>query len=126
MTIHSSFLLGGPDAYDRYRDWRLDVDNMSYEELLELGDKIGYVSTGLREEEILRCLRKMKHSILDSLPPNLSAGMEWKCSICQEEYEVEDEVGKLECGHGYHLYCIKQWLMQKNACPVCKVAAAEY
>lgn len=53
------------------------------QELLELGDRIGYVSTGLREEEIVRCLRKMKHSILDALPPHLSAGMEWKCSICQ-------------------------------------------
>eukprot|EP00268_Persea_americana_P042689 TRINITY_DN4274_c2_g1_i1.p1 TRINITY_DN4274_c2_g1~~TRINITY_DN4274_c2_g1_i1.p1 ORF type:complete len:182 (-),score=35.00 TRINITY_DN4274_c2_g1_i1:330-875(-) len=125
MMLQTGYMLSGPDGYDRYRDWRLDVDNMSYEELLELGDRIGYVSTGLREEEIVRCLRKMKHSILDALPPHLSAGMEWKCSICQEEYEAEDEVGKLECGHCYHLYCIKQWLLQKNVCPVCKVAAAQ-
>ncbi|XP_058091418.1 uncharacterized protein LOC131237586 isoform X2 [Magnolia sinica] len=125
MMLQTGFLLGGPDGYDRYRDWRLDVDNMSYEELLELGDRIGYVNTGLREDEIFSCLRKMKHSILDALPPHLSTGMEWKCSICQEEYEADDEVGKLECGHGYHIYCIKQWLLQKNACPVCKAAAAD-
>jgi len=42
----------------------------------------------------------------------------------QEEYEAEDEVGRLECGHAYHLHCIKQWLAQKNACPVCKAEAS--
>ncbi|KAG9450461.1 hypothetical protein H6P81_010426 [Aristolochia fimbriata] len=124
MMFQTSFLSGTPDHFDQYRELRLDVDSMSYEELLELGDRIGYVSTGLREEEILRCLRKMKHSILSSTSSHKTAGIDWKCSICQEEYEANDEVGKLECGHSYHLYCIKQWLLQKNACPVCKAVAA--
>ncbi|PKU69068.1 E3 ubiquitin ligase BIG BROTHER [Dendrobium catenatum] len=88
-------------------------------ELLELGDKIGHVSTGLREEEIECNIRKAKLSIFDKL---LSTEMERKCSICQEEYETDDEVGKLGCGHSYHIYCIRKWLLQKNACPVCKTA----
>ncbi|CAH2051000.1 unnamed protein product [Thlaspi arvense] len=75
-------------------------------ELLELGDRIGYVNTGLKEDEIY------------------PAEMEWKCTICQEDYEAEDEVGKLECGHFYHIHCIKKWLLQKNACPICKTSAA--
>lgn len=125
MMFQSSLMMGGrSEGYDRHREWRLDVDRMSYEELLELGDKIGYVSTGLREDEILRCLRKTKHAILDALSSRFSTEIDWKCSICQEEYEPGDEVGKLECGHSYHLCCITQWLLQKNACPVCKVAAA--
>ncbi|OVA14255.1 zinc finger protein [Macleaya cordata] len=128
MMFQNSLLLGGrPEGFDRYRDLRLDVDNMSYEELLELGERIGYVSTGLREDEILRCLRKTKHSILDALQSHFLTEMNWKCSICQEEYEADDEVGKLDCGHNFHISCIKQWLLQKNACPVCKVAAmAQY
>ncbi|KAF8399071.1 hypothetical protein HHK36_014937 [Tetracentron sinense] len=126
MMFQGSLLLGRrSNGYDRYRDWRLDVDNMSYEELLELGDRIGYMSTGLREDEIIRCLRKTKHSILDVLPTHFPTEMERKCSICQEEYEADDEVGRLECGHYFHICCIKQWLLQKNACPVCK-AAAQY
>lgn len=125
MMFQSSLMMGGrSEGFDRHRDWRLDVDRMSYEELLELGDKIGYVSTGLREEEILRCLRKADHAILDALSSRFSTEIDWKCSICQEEYEAGDEVGKLECDHSYHMCCIKQWLSQKNACPVCKVAAA--
>ncbi|XP_057952557.1 uncharacterized protein LOC131146788 [Malania oleifera] len=128
MLFQSSLLIGGrSDVHDRYREWRLDVDNMSYEELLELGDRIGYVSTGLREDEIGRCLRKTKLSILEDLSSHFPREMKGKCSICQEEYEADDEIGKLDCGHGYHINCIKQWLLQKNSCPVCKAAvAAEY
>lgn len=44
----------------------------------------------------------------------------------QEEYQVNEDLRKLGCGHSYHLSCIKQWLQQKNACPVCKLAATEY
>ncbi|XP_043695223.1 uncharacterized protein LOC122645887 [Telopea speciosissima] len=124
VMFQSGLLLGGrSDQYDQYRDWRLDVDNMSYEELVELGDRIGYVSNGLREDEIFRCLRKSKHMIMDDLPSSLPTEFEWKCSICQEEYEADDEVGKLDCGHSYHICCIKQWLLRKNACPVCKTVA---
>ncbi|KAI3946423.1 hypothetical protein MKX01_017639 [Papaver californicum] len=128
LMFQNSLLLGGRSSgHDRYRDLRLDVDNMTYEELLDLGESIGYVSTGLREDEITRCLRITKHSILDALQSRFLTDMNWKCSICQEEYEADDEVGKLDCGHNYHICCIKQWLLQKNACPVCKVpVTAQY
>uniref|UniRef100_A0A7N2MRD1 RING-type E3 ubiquitin transferase n=2 Tax=Quercus lobata TaxID=97700 RepID=A0A7N2MRD1_QUELO len=121
MMLQNSLLMGGRiDTHDRYRDLRLDVDSMSYEELLELGDRIGYVSTGLKEEEISRCLRNIKHSLVNDLSPHFTKQVDRKCSICQEEYEGDDEMGKLDCGHSYHLQCIKQWLAQKNCCPVCK------
>ncbi|KAL3640752.1 hypothetical protein CASFOL_015720 [Castilleja foliolosa] len=124
VMLQSSLLMGGrSNGLDRYRDLRLDVDNMSYEELLELGDRIGYVSTGLREDEITHCLRKTKRATLEDLLLHCDLGTDRKCSICQEEYEGDDETGKLNCGHFYHMYCIKQWLGQKNACPICKTAA---
>ncbi|KAE9467083.1 hypothetical protein C3L33_01008, partial [Rhododendron williamsianum] len=123
MMFRSSIMMGERSGgFDRYRDWRLNVDNMSYEELLELGDRIGYVNTGLKEDMIVQCLRKTKLS--DNLFSPLPTEMERKCSICQEDYEGNDEVGKLECGHFYHIYCIKQWLMQKSTCPICKTTAA--
>ncbi|KAK9276827.1 hypothetical protein L1049_006364 [Liquidambar formosana] len=124
MRFQSSILFGRSfEGYDRFGDWRLDVDNMSYEELLDLGDRIGYVGTGLREDEIFRCLRKTKHSISDSLPLLFRVDRDWNCCICQEGC-LADEVGKLECGHYYHINCIKQWLLQNKTCPVCKAAAA--
>ncbi|KAK1387950.1 E3 ubiquitin-protein like [Heracleum sosnowskyi] len=123
VMLQSSLLMGGrSDGLDRYRDLRLDVDSMSYEELLDLGDRIGYVSTGLREDEIIRSLRKTKLSPLDQLSSDIPT--EWKCSICQEEYTADDEMGKLDCGHTYHMQCIQRWLVKKNACPICKTAVA--
>ncbi|XP_066309444.1 probable E3 ubiquitin-protein ligase HIP1 [Miscanthus floridulus] len=123
MMFQTRVLLGGMNMYDRYQDWRLDVDNMTYEELLELGDKIGYVNTGLREDEITRNLRKVKHPSFSSF--RFATEMERKCSICQEEFEANEEMGRLDCGHSYHVYCIKQWLSQKNTCPVCKTAVSK-
>ncbi|KAL7152950.1 hypothetical protein ABFS83_04G133000 [Erythranthe nasuta] len=124
VMLQSNLMMGGrSDRLDRYRDLRLDVDNMSYEELLDLGDRIGHVSTGLREDEITGCLSKTKLAMFEDLSRHFATELERKCTICQEEYEAGDETGKLKCGHSYHIYCIEQWLGQKNTCPVCKTPA---
>ncbi|XP_073056404.1 uncharacterized protein [Primulina eburnea] len=124
VMLQTGLIVGGrPYGRDRFRDLRLDVDNMSYEELLELGDSIGYVNTGLREDEMTKCLRSSKLALSDHLSLRFALDMERKCSICQEEYETDDETGNLICGHSFHIDCIKQWLVQKNACPICKTAA---
>ncbi|XP_027342293.1 uncharacterized protein LOC113855045 [Abrus precatorius] len=118
MMLQGSLLMGGRlNSHDQFRDWRLDVDNMSYEQLLELGERIGYVSTGLKEDEMGRNIRKILLQFSCDLTKNR---IDKKCSICQEEYEGGDEVGKLNCEHSYHFQCIKQWVAHKNFCPVCK------
>lgn len=43
------------------------------------------------------------------------------CVICLAEYEPEVTIGKLRCGHEYHSGCIKQWLLRKKNCPMCKI-----
>ncbi|CAN8292731.1 unnamed protein product [Cochlearia groenlandica] len=117
MMLRNGFVMGRiTDSRDNFHNLRLDVDSMSYEQLLELGDRIGYVNTGLKEREIHRCLRKVNHSLSHTLA-------DIKCSICQDEYEREAQVGKLDCGHSFHVECVKQWLIRKNACPVCKKTA---
>ncbi|CAL5391359.1 unnamed protein product [Camellia sinensis] len=45
---------------NQYGNMRLDVDDMSYEELLALGERIGNVNTGLSEDMISKCLRETK------------------------------------------------------------------
>lgn len=111
------------DGDDQYGPWRLDVDDMSYEQLVELSDRIGYVGTGLAEEKIVQYIRKFKVSTTDSYSLLIYNDKAWRCTICQDGYKVDDEIGKLECGHYHHIECIKKWLMQKNACPVCKIPA---
>ncbi|KAJ1263932.1 hypothetical protein BS78_09G224400 [Paspalum vaginatum] len=123
MMFRTRILLGRMGMYDQYQDWRLDVDNMTYEELLDLEDRIGYVSTGLREDDIIESLRMVKYSAFN--PKHFSTEMDRRCSICQEEFEPNEETGKLSCGHSYHVHCIKQWLSRKNACPVCKTTVSK-
>ncbi|GLT48869.1 hypothetical protein SLA2020_224600 [Shorea laevis] len=122
--LQNSLLMGGrSESRDQFSTWRLDIDDMTYEQLLELGDRIGYVNTGLKEDEISKCLRKIKHRLLNDMTSNVPVQVDGKCSICQEEYEADDEMGKLYCGHSFHIQCIKQWLTHKKTCPVCKTEA---
>ncbi|KAG5582859.1 hypothetical protein H5410_053486 [Solanum commersonii] len=44
------------------------------------------------------------------------------CSICLSVYEHEENIGALQCGHEYHTDCIKQWLLKKNDCPMCRAS----
>ncbi|MBA0612892.1 hypothetical protein Godav_013438 [Gossypium davidsonii] len=90
-------------------------ENLRFEELLALEERIGNVSTGLSEETILNRLEQRKHS--SALGAQLEAE---PCCVCQEEYNDGEDIGTLECGHGFHADCIKQWLMHKNLCPICK------
>ncbi|KAG5551295.1 hypothetical protein RHGRI_009646 [Rhododendron griersonianum] len=55
--------LGHPT--DHHRDMRLDIDHMSYEELLALGEQIGHVTTGLSEETILSHLKTRTYMNLE-------------------------------------------------------------
>ncbi|KAK8572498.1 hypothetical protein V6N13_048096 [Hibiscus sabdariffa] len=114
MIFDQSVLLGVADIHERHRDMRLDVDNMSYEELLALEERIGNVSTGLSEETILNRLKRPKYS--SALGAQLEAE---PCCVCQEEYKDGEDVAKLECRHDFHDDCINQWLMHKNLCPIC-------
>ncbi|CAK9135344.1 unnamed protein product [Ilex paraguariensis] len=119
MILDQSVLFGMTEIHDRHRDMRLDVDNMSYEELLALEERIGNVCTGLSEETILNHL-KQRNYISSKTEGQVEAE---PCCICQEEYNDGDDLGMLECGHDFHSSCIKQWLRHKNLCPICKKTA---
>ncbi|XVF35743.1 hypothetical protein REPUB_Repub18cG0172600 [Reevesia pubescens] len=126
LVLETSLFLNGLNFYDQHRDMRLDIDNMSYEELLALEERMGTVSTALSEEAVSKCLKKGIYEATASEDVNVSCEGEKddvKCSICQEEYFIGDEVGRLQCEHRYHMACIQQWLRVKNWCPICKASA---
>ncbi|KMT06314.1 hypothetical protein BVRB_7g162360 isoform B [Beta vulgaris subsp. vulgaris] len=115
MIVDRSSLYGSRNFMDHHRDMRLDVDNMSYEELLDLGDRIGSVSTGLCEDQLPKCLTESVYCSSDQ------SQEEGRCAICLEDYRHMDDVGTLKaCGHDYHVSCVKKWLSMKNTCPICK------
>ncbi|MCO5553133.1 hypothetical protein L7F22_006654 [Adiantum nelumboides] len=118
----ANLILGGIPVQDQYRDLRLDIDSMSYEDLLALEESIGNVCTGLEKDTISSCLRSKKYSVNDDLISTPEIG-ELKCSICQVDFEEGNELGTLKCGHNHHFPCIEEWLLRKNQCPICKASA---
>ncbi|XP_044479246.1 probable E3 ubiquitin-protein ligase ZFP1 [Mangifera indica] len=126
-------MLEMPDFYevgnliDHHRDMRLDIEDMSYEELLALGERIGNVNTGLSEEAVTSKL-KIRTYISTKTDINLEAPASMdqesdSCIICQEGYKSQEKIGTLDCGHEYHEECLKKWLYLKNVCPICKSEA---
>ncbi|XVE96730.1 hypothetical protein REPUB_Repub02eG0248000 [Reevesia pubescens] len=117
MVADRSAFYGSRNMFDQHREMRLDVDNMTYEELLALGERIGNVNTGLSEDLISKCVTESIYCSSDQFHDESS------CVICLEEYKDMDEVGALKtCGHDYHVPCIKKWLSMKNTCPICKAS----
>ncbi|KAL5782905.1 hypothetical protein ACOSP7_007934 [Xanthoceras sorbifolium] len=126
LILETNLLLNGLSFYDQHREMRLDIDNMSYEELLALEERMGSVSTALTEESLSKCIKTNIYEsapIKDATPSCSGSHDDVKCSICQEEYAVGDELGRLHCQHRYHVVCVQQWLRLKNWCPICKAAA---
>ncbi|KAK6946666.1 Zinc finger, RING-type [Dillenia turbinata] len=115
------------NGIDHHQDMRLDIDDMSYEDLLALAERIGNVSTGLSEDTILTHLRtKIYDSSIKSINLEEMGCAEQEtdsCIICLEDFANQDKVAILDCGHEYHADCLKKWLLVKNVCPICKSSA---
>ncbi|KAL6529691.1 hypothetical protein OROGR_015314 [Orobanche gracilis] len=116
------------ESVDQHSNMRLDIDHMSYEELLALGEQIGSVATGLSEGFVQDNLRTRTFTsgpayINLEVAPCPDQEMINFCIVCQTDYEYEESIGMLDCGHEYHKECIKKWLVVKNTCPVCKSTA---
>ncbi|XP_068479171.1 E3 ubiquitin-protein ligase MBR1-like [Phaseolus vulgaris] len=100
---------------------QLDINNMSHEDLLTLGQRIDNVKRGSSEEIIARQMRTKTYLLPNNLEGSTSEEQEINlCIICQDEYKNKEEIGILQCGHEYHADCIRRWLQEKNVCPLCK------
>ncbi|XP_031375141.1 E3 ubiquitin ligase BIG BROTHER-related-like isoform X1 [Punica granatum] len=88
-----------PDTWEE-----VDPDELSYEELLALGEVVGSESRGLSADTIA------------SLPSiNYTAGgaqhgSSDSCVICRLDYEDGETLTVLSCKHSYHSECINNWL----------------
>ncbi|XP_042032359.1 uncharacterized serine-rich protein C215.13-like [Salvia splendens] len=58
LALEIRLFLHGLNLYDQHRYMRLDIDNMSYEELLALEERMGTVSTALLEEALSKCVTR--------------------------------------------------------------------
>ncbi|KAL3504880.1 hypothetical protein ACH5RR_034721 [Cinchona calisaya] len=96
----------------------------SMEEVDGLDDRRPIVNNcvrGLEEENIMAQLNIRTYYYNDDDGDQVGS----ICVVCQGEYEDEEKIGRLHCGHEYHVDCIKEWLLHKNFCAVCKRVAIQ-
>nr|KJB31860.1 hypothetical protein B456_005G211500 [Gossypium raimondii] len=93
----------------------VDPDELSYEELLALGEVVGTESRGLSADS-LASLPSIKYKAGSS-----QTGSNDSCVICRVDYDDGDSLTVLSCKHSYHPECINNWLKINKVCPVCSV-----
>ncbi|KAJ4970828.1 hypothetical protein NE237_003927 [Protea cynaroides] len=119
VNIHTSpeeCIRGNHNSSSSQVFWQdnIDPDNMTYEELLDLGEAVGTQSRGLSQELISTLpISKYKCGFFRK------KSRRERCVICQMEYKRGDRRITLPCKHIYHAGCGAKWLSINKACPVC-------
>ncbi|XP_061989260.1 E3 ubiquitin ligase BIG BROTHER-related-like [Rosa rugosa] len=101
----------GGNSQDAWEE--VDPDELSYEELLALGEVVGTESRGLSADTI---------ASLPSVSYKMGSdqnGSNESCVICRLDYEDGENLTVLSCKHSYHSDCINNWLTINKVCPVC-------
>lgn len=44
---------------------------------------------------------------------------EANCAVCLSEFEWDEALRRLPCGHHFHKHCIDRWLRRNKVCPLC-------
>lgn len=78
-------------------------NNLRHEGMKFKRQLIGFIAY-LRIEKLLRDVEKVS---------------DIECPICTDNI-VDGR--KLACGHSFHLDCLKEWVLQQQVCPVCRVS----
>ncbi|KAL0979114.1 hypothetical protein UPYG_G00180890 [Umbra pygmaea] len=98
----------------------------SYEELLQLEDRLGSVNRGAIQTTIERFT--FPHKYKKRIPQDLKLGLDdeeldtdEKCTICLSMLEDGEDVRRLPCMHLFHQACVDQWLATNRKCPICRV-----
>ena len=71
-------------------------------------------SNGPASKEYIETLERYKFKDYDQIEKFLN------CPICTENFDKEDVVMSIDCGHTFHDECLLPWLDLNNTCPNCR------
>jgi hypothetical protein len=99
--------------------------NMSYETMLQLGERIGDVKSERWTMVAQKHIAKLPVFTFQNATSMKDNGKEendsdLKCLVCQCEYEQDESLRRLPCGHCFHTDCVDQWLKTKDFCLYCR------
>jgi hypothetical protein len=100
--------------------------NMSYETMLQLGERIGDVKSERWTMVAQKHIAKLPVFVFENATSMQKADgkedndSDLKCLVCQCDYEQDEGLRRLPCGHCFHTDCVDQWLTEKDFCPYCR------
>lgn len=97
------------------------VDNMSYEQLLALQERLGHVPKGATQEQIAALPVSAFHAPAGGHSAEQRDTEVQQCNVCLEDFSPGEMLRTLPCLHRFHVACIDRWLPTNRSCPVCKV-----
>jgi len=107
----------------------MNFDLMDHDDLLQLQERIGHVSRGVKQSVINELpTRKFTKSYDEEKTEGDSKAEENEmksCCICMDAFKSTDEVRTLPCMHIFHTNCIDKWLLRNRTCPICKFDITE-
>lgn len=110
-----SLIFGSNNPFSGFLDRHRD--DAAFENLLNIimqNDPNRYGNPPASEKEI-KLLKKEK---IDK--NNIKNYQSLDCSVCKENYKIDDELITMPCEHVFHNDCIIPWLNLHNSCPVCR------
>ena len=109
-----------PEEEEEEEDYEEVSEELSYDAMLQLGERLGDV-----KEERWRMISQREIAKLPTMNFNgKHVGNDddslQRCLVCQCCYEEGDCIRKLPCNHYFHKECVDQWLHSKDFCPYCR------
>ena len=62
--------------------------------------------------------KKRRHRLIKRLRKRKS---EDTCVICHENFLSNTHIATMYCNHNYHHDCLEEWLLNREACPLCNI-----
>lgn len=66
----------------------------------------------------------LSKEVIDALPvvevSQQQIDSKLQCSVCWEDFKLQEKVRQLPCEHVYHEPCIRPWLGLHGTCPICR------
>jgi hypothetical protein len=95
----------------------ISIDQNNDEELLDLS-YVRNISSNHPNR-----IKKVKISF-DMLPKikigDISNLLDEQCIICLEYFLKDEFITTLSCSHVFHSLCLKEWILRKTTCPLCR------
>ena len=103
-------------------DGEEEEEELSYDALLSLSERIGDVRT---ERWALVAQKHIDRLPLETYDAKAATSAhnddsEVKCLVCQHEYNDQEQLRRLPCGHVFHAECVDEWLMKNDNCLYCR------